>query len=106
MAADRIYAANYNLTYCSSRGIVTSFIRKGRPCKDEEQAKQMRQLLNRERSTRLEGSLGIEKQYCGLDGIKARTKQTETVRIFFGIHTANAAGMIAKAEKGIREQAA
>lgn len=106
LAADRIYATNYNRTYCSSRNIVTSFIRKGRPSKDEEQAKQMRQLLNRERSTRLEGSFGTEKQYYGLDRIKARTKQTEIVWIFFGIHTANAVRMIAKAEKGSKKQVA
>jgi hypothetical protein len=98
VAADRIYATNYNRTYCSKRKIVTSFIRKGRPSKDEKQVEQMRNLLNRERSTRLEGSFGTEKQHYGLDKIKARTKPTEILWIFFGIHTANAVRMIAKAE--------
>jgi hypothetical protein len=99
LAADRIYATNYNRKYCSSRNIVTSFVRKGRASTYEVQAQQMRNLLNRERSTRLEGSFGTEKQHYGLDKIKARTKPTEILWIFFGIHTANAVRMIPKIER-------
>jgi hypothetical protein len=99
VAADRIYATNNNRTYCSGRKITTSFIRKGRESKFEKQAQQMRSLLNKERSTRLEGSFGTEKQHYDLDRIKARTKQTEILWIFFGIHTANAVRMIDKVEK-------
>jgi transposase len=79
LAADRIYATNDNRTYCSNpnRKIITSFIRKGKPSKNEAQAQQMRNLLNRERSTRLEGSFGTEKQHYSLDKVKARTKHTE-----------------------------
>jgi len=40
-----------------------------------------------------------EKQHYGLDRIKARTKQTEILCIFFGIQTANAVRMIDKVEK-------
>ena len=107
LAADRIYATNYNRKYCSepSRKITTSFIRKGKPSKHELQAQQMRNLLNRERSTRLEGSFGTEKQHYSLDKIKARTKKTEILWIFFGIHTANAVRMIPKVEK-VREKQA
>jgi hypothetical protein len=88
LAADAIYATNYNRKYCSApnRKITTSFVRKGRAAKDEEQAQQMRNLLNRERSTRLEGSFGTEKQHYSLNKIKARTKQTEILWIFFAIH--------------------
>jgi hypothetical protein len=96
LAADRIYATNYNRTYCSARGITTSFIRKGRAGKDEAQAALMRSLLSRERGTRLEGSFGTEKQHYSLDCIKARNKSTEILWIFLGIHTANAVRMIAK----------
>jgi hypothetical protein len=98
LAADRIYATNYNRKYCSApnRNITTSFVRKGRAAKDEAQVQQMRSLLNRERSTRLEGSFGTEKQHYSLDKVKARTKHTEIVWIFFGIHTANAVRMIPK----------
>ena len=108
LAADRIYATNYNRRYCSDkrRNITTSFVRKGRASKDEEQAQQMRNLLNRERSTRLEGSFGTEKQHYGLDRIQARTKQTEIVWIFFGIHTANAVRMIPKVERARKKQTA
>jgi hypothetical protein len=35
-----------------------------------------------------------------LDKIKAGTKQTEILWIFFGIHTANAVRMIAKVDRG------
>ena len=107
LAADGIYATNYNRTYCSNptRKITTSFIRKGRASKNEAQAQQMRNLLNRERSTRLEGSFGTEKQHYSLDKIKARTKPTETLWIFFGIHTANAVRMISKVEKVRKKQA-
>jgi len=106
LAADRIYATNYNRKYCSSRDITTSFVRKGRASKNEDQAKQMRNLLNRERSSRLEGSFGTEKQHYSLDKVKARTKQTEILWIFFGIHTANAVRMISKMESkiGLRQR--
>jgi hypothetical protein len=108
LAADRIYATNYNRKYCSNpkRKIVTSFLRKGRASKDEAQVQQMRNLLNKERSTRLEGSFGTEKQHYSLDKIKARTKSTEILWIVFGIHTANAVRMIAKVEKIQNKQAA
>ena len=99
LAADRIYATNYNRRYCSSRKITTSFVRKGRAGKEEKQGQQIRNLLNKERSTRLEGSFGTEKQHYSLSKIKARTKQTEILWIFFGIHTANAVRMIDKMQK-------
>jgi hypothetical protein len=99
LAADRLYATNYNRKYCSSRKITTSFIRKGRASVQEKQSQQMRALLNKERSTRLEGSFGTEKQHYSLEKIKARTKQTEILWIFFGIHTANAVRMIPKIER-------
>jgi len=106
LAADRIYATNHNRKYCSSRNITTSFVRKGRTSKDEAQVQQMRNLLNKERSTRLEGSFGTEKQHYSLDKVQARTEHTEILWIFFGIHTANAVRMIPKVEKVRNKQAA
>ena len=108
LAADRIYATNYNRKYCSAktRNITTSFLRKGRASRDEDQVQQMRKLLNKERSTRLEGSFGTEKQHYSLDRIKARRKPTEILWIFFGIHTANAVRMIPKVEKVRNKEAA
>ena len=106
VSADRIYATNYNRKYCSKREITTSFIRKGRASKDETQAQRMRNLLNKERSTRLEGCFGTEKQHYSLDKVKARTKNTEILWIFFGIHTANAVRMIPKVVRAKEKQAA
>ena len=99
LAADSIYATNYNRSYCSKRNIITSFVRKGRAGCFEEQRQQISKILSRERSTRLEGSFGTEKRHYGLDKIAARTKSTEILWIFFGVHTANAVRMIAKVEK-------
>ena len=99
LAADSIYATNANRKYCSKREITTGFVRKGRAGKDEAQLKLMRSILSKERSTRLEGSFGTEKQHYGLHKVKARTKATEILWIFFGIHTANAVRMVDKMKK-------
>lgn len=99
VAADSIYANNRNRSYCRNRKIVTSFVRKGRAGKDEQQTSLLRSILSKERSTRLEGSFGTEKNHYGLQKIKARTEKTEILWIFFGIQTANAVRMIPKMEK-------
>jgi hypothetical protein len=41
-----------------------------------------------------------------LDKVKARTKHTEILWVFFGIHTANAVKDVSKVEKGREKQAA
>lgn len=96
LAADSLYATNANRKFCSQRGIVTGFVRKGRAGKEESQLKVMRSILSKERSTRLEGSFGTEKQHYGLLKVKARTKETEILWIFFGVHTANAVRVASK----------
>lgn len=90
IGADAIYATNANRTYCSGQHIQTNFKRKGRPGKYEAQRKVMASLIGKERATRLEGSFGTEKQHYLLHHIRARTRKTEILWIFFGIHTANA----------------
>ena len=99
LAADSIYATNANRKFCSTRQITTGFVRKGRAGKYEEQLKLMRSILSRERSTRLEGSFGTEKQHYNLQKVKARTKTTEILWIFFGVHTANAVRVIDKMQR-------
>lgn len=89
-AADAIYATNKNRKYCTSQKITHGFARKGRAGKHEQQRKQIASILTKERATRMEGSFGTEKEYYGLQKIKARTKQNEILWIFFGVHTANA----------------
>jgi len=88
--ADAIYATNKNRKFSSKYNIRTDFKRKGRAGKHEKQRKQMAAMITKERATRLEGSFGKEKEHYHLKKIKARTKETETLWIFFGIHTANA----------------
>jgi len=90
-AADAIYATNANRTYLKKKGITHNFSPKGKQkAAHIEQNKIMRSILNKERSTRLEGSFGNEKNHFQLLKVKARTDLTEICWIFFGIHTANA----------------
>ena len=42
----------------------------------------------RVRATAMEGSFGTQKEHYVLRRVKARTKRTEILYIFFGIHTA------------------
>ena len=91
LAADAIYATNANRSYCTAKHITTNFKRKGRAGKYEDQRQMISRELNIERSTRMEGSFGTEKEHYSLQRIKARTEQNEVLWIFFGIHTANLA---------------
>lgn len=54
VAADALYATNANRSWCRSRGIFTSFVRKVKPAADEKERGSLRTVLNRERSRRLE----------------------------------------------------
>jgi len=88
--ADGIYATNANRKFATKNKICTDFKRKGRASKNEKQRKILAKAITKERATRLEGSFGKEKEHYYLKKVKARTKQTEILWIFFGIHTANA----------------
>jgi len=90
VGADAIYATNKNRKFATSRKIRTDFKRKGRASKHEHHRKQLAAMITKERASRLEGSFGNEKEHYHLKKIKARTKRTEILWIFFGIHTANA----------------
>ena len=90
VAGDDIYATNANRKWCSNQHIYHGFKRKGRAGKYEEQRVKMASVLRKERATRMEGSFGTEKEYYGLQKIKARTMKNEMLWIFFGVHTANA----------------
>ncbi len=107
MGADAIYATNANRTYCTKNNIATSFVQKGKEGKNNKQKSQMRSLLAKVRSTVLEGSFGNEKNHYQMDKIKARTKLTEQVWLFFSLLTSNA-HQIAKriAEPTVLQQAA
>lgn len=90
VGADKIYANNANRTYVSNHHIKTDFTRKGKRSKHHDQYEQLAAMITKERATRLEGSFGTDKEHFLLKRIKARTKETEILWIFFGIHTSNA----------------
>ena len=90
LGADAIYATNSNRKYCSTNYIKTGFLRKGRAGKEEANLKQIRKSINIKRATEVEGAFGKHKNHYNLNRIKARTKKTELLWIFFGIHTGNA----------------
>lgn len=90
ISADDIYATNKNRKYSTNAKIVTNFKRKGRAGKYEDQRQAISRELRKERTIRMEGSFGTEKEHYGLQRIKAKTDKTEILWIFFGVHTANA----------------
>lgn len=90
IGADAIYATNKNRNFVTKHKIQTDFKRKGRLPKNYQDEKKLKAIISKERSTRLEGSFGKEKEHYYLKKIKAKTKLTEILWIFFGIHTANA----------------
>jgi len=89
VGADAIYATNKNRVFATSNKIQTDFKPKGKPSKHRKQQLQLAKMITKERATRLEGSFGKEKEHYHLKKIKAKTKKTEILWIFFGIHTAN-----------------
>lgn len=93
VSADKIYATNENRRFCTQRGIFTNFVSKGRLLEDQPEVKARRRLkdaLNQDRATRLEGSFGNHKNHYGLNKVKARNQANEAVWIYFGVFTANA----------------
>ncbi|MEA5261062.1 transposase [Arcicella aquatica] len=102
VAADGIYPTNENRTFLREQGIQHNFCRKGRG-KDDKETKQMKGILNKERSTRLEGSFGTEKEHYLLRKIKARSQKTELVWLFFGVYTANAVRINNRRQENIQQ---
>lgn len=90
IGADAIYATNKNRTFVTKHNIKTDFKRKGKLPKSYQDEKKLKSAITKERSSRLEGSFGKEKEHYHLKKIKAKTKANEILWIFFGIHTANA----------------
>ncbi len=90
LGADAIYATNKNRKFVTKHNIKTDFKRKGKLPKGYKDEKKLKAQITKERASRLEGSFGKEKEHYHLKKIKAKTKKTEILWIFFGIHTANA----------------
>ena len=78
------------IVWGTENGIQTSLVKRGRPFSEEKNEKDLvRKELARVRATAMEGSFGTQKEHYDLRRVKARTKLTEILYIFFGIHTAN-----------------
>ena len=107
IGGDTGYAGTENRDFCKENGIQTSFVKRGRPFGEEKKAKDaVRQELARVRATAMEGSFGTQKEHYDLRRIKARTKKTEILYIFFGIHTANVVQLADRIEQRARLAAA
>ena len=94
IGGDAGYAGNANRELCRKGRIQTSFVKRGRPAVVKKEDDIIRKELARVRATRMEGSFGTQKEHYGLKRIKARTKLTEILYIFFGIHTANVVHLV------------
>ena len=106
VSADRIFVTNKNRSYCTKHGIQTNFERKGKAGKHEKHRLQMKQILDKERSTRLEGIFGTQKSHYSLNKVKARTQPTEILWIFFGVMTSSAVIMRNKKQQQVKEAVA
>lgn len=90
VSADAIYANNKNRKFVTKHDIKTDFKPKGRRSKHRKHQDQLAQMITKERASRLEGSFGTDKEHFLLKKNLARTRKTEILMIFFGIHTSNA----------------
>ncbi|MDD7885358.1 hypothetical protein [Flavivirga sp. 57AJ16] len=90
VGADAICVTNKNWNFVTKNNIRTDFKRKGKLPKNYREEKKLKALITKERATRSEGSFGKEKEHYHPKKIKAKTKLTEKLWIFFGKHTANA----------------
>lgn len=90
LGADGIYATNTNRKIVTKAKIGTDFKAKGRQGKHAKSKKALAKAITKERASRLEGSFGTDKEHFLLKRILARTKATEILWIFMGIHTSNA----------------
>lgn len=106
VGADAIYATNKNRVFATSNKIQTDFKPKGKPSKHRKQQLQLARIITKERATRLEGSFGKEKEHYHLKKVKAKTKKTEILWIFFGIHTANCLEIGRRMQKQVLEKVA
>ena len=107
VGGDTGYAGTENKDYCKANGIKTSFAKRGRPFGEKKKEKDLvRKELARVRTTAMEGSFGTQKEHYDLRRVKARTKRTEILYIFFGIHTANVVQLADRIEQRARLAAA
>src|SRR5574344_1549418 len=103
VGGDTGYAGTENRDYCKENGIQTPFVKRGRPFSEEKKEKDLvRKEIARVRATAMEGSFGTQKEHYALRRVKARTKLTEILYIFFGIHTANVVQLTKRIEQRVQ----
>lgn len=90
LGADAIYATNRNRKFVTRNEIFSDFKPKGPKHKDHKQIHKVKQMITKARASQMEGSFGKDKEHYYLKKIKAKTRKTEILWIFFGIHTGNA----------------
>lgn len=107
VGGDTGYAGTENRDYCKANGILTSFVKRGRSFGEKKKEKDLvRKELARVRATAMEGSFETQKEHYDLRRVKARTKRTEILYIFFSIHTANVVQLADRIEQRARLAAA
>ena len=101
VGGDTSYAGTENRDNCKANGIQTSFVKRGRPFGEKKKEKVLvRKELARVMANAMEGSFGTQKEHYDLRRVKVRTKRTEILYIFFGIHTANVVQLVDRREQG------
>lgn len=105
IGGDAGYASAKNRGLCKENEIQTSFVKRGRPYGENNKEKDhIRKELARVRATVMEGSFGTQKEHYDLKRIKARSKKTEILYIFFAIHTANIVQLVDRIEERAKEK--
>ena len=89
LGADRIYGTNYNRSYCSSRGILTNFVAKGRRGKNEKDLSEVRRAIEGRRSGLMEGIFGVLKRQYNTERIRYIGKWTERLIVFLAMMSYN-----------------
>jgi len=94
-------------TLIGSMSVIEAYKRTSNQKEDQKDTRshksQLSKLITKERASRLEGSFGTDKAYFLLNKIKARTKETEKLWIFMGIHTSNTLIICSRMTKSIAQ---
>ena len=105
VGADGIYANNKNRNFVTKHNIATDFKRKGRKSIHHDHFSLLAKMITKQRASAMEGSFGTDKEHFLLNRIKARTRETEILWIFFGIHTSNALKIGRRMRKKVKKAA-
>ena len=89
LGADRIYGTNFNRSYCSSRGILTNFVPKGRRGKNDKELSKVRKAIHGRRAGLMEGIFGVLKTQYNTERIRYIGKRTERLIVFLAMMSYN-----------------